>query len=204
MKQELRRERTKRLLLDATEEVIREKGCARTTLNDIMERSGLSKGGIFHYVKSKDELFSLVLQERLEETNRRFFKATVEKEDKFAGPLGEIIARLPELEDPDDVGNQVFMYLLGKRDQPEVRNVLQQFYEQTFHISKRWILAGQEAGVIPLSVDADKTADLFVLISFGLRVRSVVSADRFAFGSADFAALMANMLQPDRQELGRQ
>lgn len=199
MKQELRRERTKRLLLDATEAVIREKGCAKTTLNDIMERSGLSKGGIFHYVKSKDELFIMVLQERLEETNRRFFQAAVQKEDKFAGPLGEITARLPELEDPDDVANQVFMYLLGKSDQPEVRDVLQRFYEQTLHLSRQWILAGQEAGVIPLSVNADKTADLFVLISFGLRMRSAVSVDRSAFGSNDFAVLMANMLQPDRR-----
>lgn len=198
MKRELKRERTKRLMLDAAKELIREKGCARMTLNDMMERSGLSKGGIFHYVKSKSELLSWVLQDWLEETNRRFLAATEREEKTFEGPIREIIVRLPELEAPDNVGNRVLMYLLGKGDQPEVKEVVRRFYEQALRVSKQWIVAGQEAGVIPLSVDADKMADLFVLISLGLRVRGFVSADGFAFGSGDFAALMTDMLQPQK------
>lgn len=194
MKQAERRERTKRLLLEATASLIREKGCAKTSLKDIMERSGLSKGGIFHYVKNKDELFCMVLQEWLEETGRRFCRATMEKEDKFGGPLGEIVARLHELDDPNDVGNQVFLYLLGKNGQDEARDVLRQFYAQSFHTSRQWIVLGQEAGVIPKSVDADKMADLFVLIGLGMRVRSGIGQP-FAFESADFAALMAELLQ---------
>ena len=97
MKRELKRERTKRLLLDTTKQLILEKGCAATTLNDIITRSGLSKGAIFHYVKSKDELFSWVLKERLEEINRRFFEAA-EQTKTFAGSMGEIIASLADLE----------------------------------------------------------------------------------------------------------
>lgn len=199
MKRELKRERTKRLLLETTKELIREKGCVGTTFRDIMERSGLSKGAIFHYVKSKDELLSLVLVERLEETNRRFFEAAAQQEKTFENPMREIVDSLPELEDPDDISNQVFIYLLGKSSSPEVREVIQRFYEQAFHVSKRWILSGQLAGVIPSSVDADKTADLFVLISFGLRMRSAVTAGGFAFGSGEFAALMVDMLQPKNQ-----
>ena len=159
-----------------------------------MERSGLSKGGIFHYVNNKDELFCMVLQEWLEETNRRFCQAKLEKADKFGGPLGEIVARLPELDDPDHVGNQVFVYLLGKSGQAEAAEVLRRFYQQSFQTFRQWIVLGQEAGVIPKSVDADKMADLFVLIGFGLRVRSGMGR-RFAFGSADFAAFIAEMLQ---------
>ncbi|WP_029422361.1 TetR/AcrR family transcriptional regulator [Alicyclobacillus macrosporangiidus] len=199
MKRELKRERTTRLLLDATKELIREKGCAQTTLSDIMERTGLSKGAIFHYVKSKDELFSWVLKERLEDTNRRFLEATAKQAKSFSGPMQEIIDRLPELEEPNDVANQVFTYLLGQSDQPEVREVIRRFYEQALEVSKQCIVAGQLAGVIPPSVDAAKTADLFVVISLGLRVRSAVSSDRFAFDSSAFAALMADMLQPKQQ-----
>lgn len=43
MKREQKREQTKRLLLDAVKELICEKGCTNTTLNDIMERSGCLK-----------------------------------------------------------------------------------------------------------------------------------------------------------------
>lgn len=48
-------------LLDETERLIKEKGCQKTTLKDIMERTGLTKGGIYHYVESKNELFAQLM-----------------------------------------------------------------------------------------------------------------------------------------------
>lgn len=196
MKRELKRERSKRKLLETAKALIREKGCTQITLQDIADRSGLSKGGIFHYVKSKDELLGWVLRESLEETDRRFQKATEREKKTFEEPMREIAAGLPNLENPDDAGNRVFMYMLGKCDIPEVREQLRRFYGHSLQFSKRWISAGQEAGVIPRSVDADKTAELFVLISMALRVRSFMEAEDRAFGSGDFAALMESLLQP--------
>jgi len=196
LKRELKREQSKRKLLETAKALIREKGCTHLTLQDIADRSGLSKGGIFHYVKSKDELMGWVLRESLEETDRRFQKATEQDGKTFEGPMREIAAGLPNLEDPDDAANRVFMYLLGKCDIPEVREQLRRFYGHSLQFSKRWIAAGQEAGVIPRSVDADKTAELFVLISLALRVRSVLGAEGSAFGSGDFASLMERLLQP--------
>src|SRR5690606_10976138 len=101
MSRDMRREQTRERLLAATEALIREKGCAQLTLRDIMEVTGLSKGGIFHHVKSKDELLGRVLEERLEALNRRFSEAA-ERERSFEAPLREIAAGLPLLTDPDD------------------------------------------------------------------------------------------------------
>lgn len=200
MKRELKRQQTKQLLLDTTKQLIEEKGCANMTLNDIMQRSGLSKGAIFHYVKGKDELLAMVLEERLEETNARFLEATRQGTPEFAGPMNQIAGSLRMLEERQDAANQVFIYLLGKSDQPDVAAVTKRFYEHAFGVSKQWILAGQHGGVIPPSIDADKTADLFVLISFGLRMRSSIGSDALAFGSADFGTWMANLLQPKTLE----
>ncbi|WJH36008.1 TetR/AcrR family transcriptional regulator [Paenibacillus sp. CC-CFT747] len=47
MKQEERRQQTTRALLEAARELIVEKGCHAVTMNDIMERTGLSKGRFF-------------------------------------------------------------------------------------------------------------------------------------------------------------
>jgi TetR/AcrR family transcriptional repressor of nem operon len=43
-------------LLDAALQVIRAKGYAATTVEDICQRSGVTKGSFFHHFKSKDEL----------------------------------------------------------------------------------------------------------------------------------------------------
>jgi AcrR family transcriptional regulator len=198
LKQKERRQHTTQLLLDTTKELIREKGCHFVTMKDIMEKSGLSKGAIFHYVKSKDEIFAWVLQERLEEINERFMNEVEQSEKTFDGPMQKIIDSLPMLEDAHNVMNKVLMYLLGKEDQPTIAEVIKQFYEQSVHFSKQWILTGQRHEVIPANVDADKTAELFVLLSLGLRVRSSLSFVPTAYNSQDFSLFIANILKSDK------
>ena len=174
MKQEERREQTKRILLEATEDLIREQG-RQTTLNDIMKRSGLSKGAIFHYVSSKDELFVHVLRAKLAEQNEQFMSEVNKQGDikQFDGPMNTIINSMSRLESRDDVSNLIFMYLIGKSDQPEIADIVAGFYREATATSKQWIVTGQEAGVIPESIDAERTAELFELLSFGLRMRGL-------------------------------
>jgi hypothetical protein len=80
-----------------------------------------------------------------------------------------------------------------------VRQVLQQFYELSVNMAMEWIKSGQQAGVIPDTVDTEKTADLFVLLAFGMRARSAVT-DTFSFSAQDFSAFMKKVLQPDSEQ----
>jgi len=47
---------SKTKLLDATLHVIRAKGYAATTIDDVCHKAGVTKGSFFHHFKSKDEL----------------------------------------------------------------------------------------------------------------------------------------------------
>ncbi len=140
MKQEERRQQTTRLLLDTVKELIREKGCHAMTMKDIMDRSGLSKGAIFHYVKSKDEIFVWVLQERLEETNTQFMNEVELGRRSFEEPMRKIAESILQYENPQDVTNKVLLYLLGKEDQPVIAEALQQYYERSMELSRQWIV----------------------------------------------------------------
>ncbi|MCR2805867.1 TetR/AcrR family transcriptional regulator [Paenibacillus soyae] len=196
MKQEERREHTIRLLLETTEGLVREKGCHAITMKDIMERSGLSKGAIFHYVKSKDELYVWLLQKRLEETNRQFHLEVASGPPTFEGPMGKIEESIQSFGNPQDVTNKVLMYLLGKEDEPIIAEALRQYDERSVSLSRQWIEVGQQHGVIPPSVDAAKTAELFVMLTFGLRVRSSIPQGGGAvFGAEELSSFMARMLQ---------
>lgn len=195
MKQEERKRQTTRQLLDAAKALIREQGCESITMKDMMERSGLSKGAIFHYVNSKDEIFAWVLQEKLEETNRRFQQEIDERGKTFEGPMSQIASSFSSLEDQEDITNKVLVYLLGKEREPAVAEVLQNFYGRSLAYSQRWIEAGQEAGVIRDDVDAEGTAELFVLISLGLRVRSSLPDIGAKFGADEFTSFIRSMLK---------
>lgn len=194
MKQELRRQQTTQLLLDTTKKLIQEKGCHSITMQDIMDRSGLSKGAIFHYVKSKDEIFAWVLQEKLEDINQRFMEQVNRGKKEFAGPMRQITENLPTLQDPKEITNQVLVYLLGKSGQPEINDVLMSFYQHSVNLSRHWIATGQQHGVIPESVETNKTAELFVLITLGLRMRSFLATTDFTFNADDLSSFLTEML----------
>lgn len=112
LKQEERREQTIKKLLDTVKSLVNEKGCNSITMQDIMERSELSKGAIFHYIKSKDELFIWVLQERLEETNRQFRNEVKENEESFSEPMKRISESITFYENPEDATNKILFVLI--------------------------------------------------------------------------------------------
>ncbi|MFC4808919.1 TetR/AcrR family transcriptional regulator [Paenibacillus sp. GCM10023250] len=195
MKQEERRQQTTRQLLEATKALIGEKGCHVITMKDIMERSELSKGAIFHYVRSKYELFAWVLEESLTATNDRF-EAQVERHPgAFEQPMEALAKQFAELEEAGSPTNKVLMYLLGKEDDPVVADVLRQYYERSVRFSRQWIETGQRHGAIPASVDAAQTAELFVLLSLGLRARTSIPGAGKAFRAGHFASFVSGSLR---------
>lgn len=194
LKQDERRLQTTRLLLEKTKELIREKGCDSITMKDIMDRSGLSKGAIFHYVKSKDELFVWVLQERLEETNELFMNVVEQGSRSFDEPYQKIFESILAYADAD-VTNKLLMYLFGKEEKPVISEALKRYYERSVFLSRQWIETGQRHGVILESVDAGKTAEMFVLLTIGLRVRSTIPSVSSVFSAADFSSFIIDILK---------
>jgi AcrR family transcriptional regulator len=58
-----KRVRTRRKLLEATRELIREKGYAHTTMQDVAQRAGMTSGAIYGNFKNRDELFIALADE---------------------------------------------------------------------------------------------------------------------------------------------
>ncbi|MDP4097060.1 TetR/AcrR family transcriptional regulator [Paenibacillus sp. P96] len=194
MKQEERRQQTVRRLMDTTKELITEKGCNSITMKDIVNRSGLSKGAIFHYVKSKNEIFVWVLQERLEETNENFMDAVEHGRRNFDEPMQKIQESIIAYENPNDVTNKVLLYLLGREEDPLVAEALKQYYERSVHLSRMWIETGQKYGVIPETVNANRKADMFTLMTFGLRMRSSIPHTQTSFNAQDLSGVIRQIL----------
>ncbi|TKJ90705.1 TetR/AcrR family transcriptional regulator [Paenibacillus sp. CFBP13512] len=199
MKQEERREQTIKKLLDTVKSLVNEKGCNSITMQDIMERSELSKGAIFHYIKSKDELFIWVLQERLEETNRQFRNEVNEKEQSFSEPMKRISESITFYENPEDATNKILLYLLGKEDQPMIAEALKEYYERTVALSQEWIEIGQQHGVISPSIDSHQMADMFVLLTMGIRMRASIPNIQHFFDAKLFSKWIAEMLQSPKE-----
>lgn len=165
-------------ILAQTEQLIKEHGCANTTLKMIMEQSAVSKGAIYHYVSSKDELFGLLLQSHISKIDATFWSIIEDNCTRLEEPLSAITEGLTFFLDEEDVTNSTFTYLLSKKDNPQVEKVLESFYAFSESQAVSWIKAGQMGGVIDSNVDPALCASSFLTYSYGLRVMHIISPER--------------------------
>ncbi|MGN7312323.1 TetR/AcrR family transcriptional regulator [Alkalicoccobacillus gibsonii] len=183
-------------ILAQTEQLIKENGCANTTLKMIMDQSGVSKGAIYHYVNSKDELFGLLLQSHIRKINATFWSILEDNCIQLEEPLSAITEGLTFFLKEEDVTNAIFTYLLSKKDNPQVEEVLNAFYMFSESQAVSWIKAGQMGGVIDSKVDPARSASSFLTYSYGLRVMHIVSPDRTLELKEQFYSYMYDTLAP--------
>jgi AcrR family transcriptional regulator len=183
-------------ILLATEELILEKGCRNTTLKDIIERTGLSKGAIYHYVSSKDELYGLILKTKIEQVNDKFnqFISQSTEDAPDSGRFGVASQFFHSRQNPNDAGNLIFVYLLSQDDE-KVKSILKSVYQYSRATGIQWIEMGQKNGVIPPTIDAEKMSDLFMTFSYGLRVTQILSSsDHEQVAASDIFRLLIKTL----------
>ncbi|WP_339320967.1 TetR/AcrR family transcriptional regulator [Paenibacillus sp. FSL W8-0194] len=189
-----------KLLLDTAEEMILEKGCRATTLQDIADRAGLTKGAIYHYVKSKDELFGMILEAGLEKTNQRFYES-VEKspggDEGLQGPMNALSQRIGRVGAADNANTLIFMYLLSNKDKPAVADILKRHYEASIESSTKWIEAGQQHGGIPATIDAKKASRMLALFKNGLQIQRIIGADDHIDEAEVYKFLMSALTHDD-------
>ncbi|MBD3920414.1 TetR/AcrR family transcriptional regulator [Paenibacillus sp. PR3] len=182
-------------ILDTVEELVREKGCRQTTLQDIINRSGLSKGAIYHYVTGKDELLGLVLKSRIEQINDRFHEAVNNPATNgLENPLQVIVAGMAKTSSHEDVTNKIFIYLLSQMDNPKVSEIMNSLYDYTLNTSTQWIEIGQQHGVIPPTIDKVKAAESMLLFTYAMRVQNTIKQDAGSMTAQDMMQFMARTL----------
>ncbi|QOS97977.1 TetR/AcrR family transcriptional regulator [Brevibacterium sp. JNUCC-42] len=191
---------TFQMLLATTEEIIRERGCRQTTLQEIMNRTSLSKGAIYHYVQSKDELFAYILQAKMEKVNEQFQnQVEIAKCGELHDPLKSIIDGFSELlQGEKEVSSQIFIYLLSQKENKEIASLLKRFHEFSVDMQMKWIQCGQEAGAISDSVDPRKMASFFITNTYGSIIAKEMGNDLFS--PDDQYRIMNELLQNKNEQ----
>ncbi|PEL08127.1 TetR/AcrR family transcriptional regulator [Bacillus sp. AFS017336] len=184
------------LILSITEKLIEEKGCRKTTMQDIIDRTGLSKGAIYHYVTGKDELFGLIMKARIGQVDTKFLEVVSQKETiGINDPLKVVASGVAKHSTEQDVTTKIFIYLLSRVDNQKVEEILKDVYLHSLATSTKWIKVGQEEGAIPLSVDAEKMANLFLTFMYGLRVQNTMNKENSKINMSDIFEMMFRTLQ---------
>ena len=70
-RQRLPKEERKHQIQEAAKGIILEKGYENTTMDEVIEKSGMSTGGVYHYYKSVYEIFYDIMAEGLDYGDKR-------------------------------------------------------------------------------------------------------------------------------------
>jgi len=144
-----KRQRTRARLLEAARELIREKGYARTTLQDVASRAGMTSGAIYGNFKNRDELF-ISLAEAHWAPIRPKVKAGATFADVMQALAAATLAALPEREKAA-VGRLTGMaYTLA---QDELRDRVREITAQSYAFGASWLRAAIDERELPMSPD---------------------------------------------------
>ena len=89
-------------IFDAACQVIREKGFHKARMADIAQAAGISYGLVYHYFKSKSDLYDTLIEEwwrGLDETTDRLLEQDLSVEERLAGIVGYFLDQYEERPD---------------------------------------------------------------------------------------------------------
>lgn len=99
---------TRTQIMDAAQELILLQGFAGTTVDAVLERTGLTKGAFFHHFKSKNELGHALIQ-RFADRDHELLMSLIDRAERLSGdPVQQVLIAVglleemaEELTDPD-------------------------------------------------------------------------------------------------------
>ncbi len=160
------KEKRKEIIFKAAVYCFNKNGYTATTLDRIAEKAGMSKGGVYHYFKSKRELFLNLFDYRV---NKYFdqIKLYLNKKDTPDERLKFFVKRAGQiLKENEDFYRFCLEFLaMGVRD-PEIRNVMTEFYKDSIETFRHLIQEGIEAGIFK-KIDTEKAARTLYFLVMG-------------------------------------
>jgi len=191
---------TKSRILKAARSLYSSHGCDRTTLEDIITTSGITKGAFYHYFKSKDSLCETLVDEVVGDYQR-----LVDSVDQSAEPieqLYEIIHKLGELNAGGEWVNCRLMLRLSADSHeahPELQRKLRQFWKWHTDFYECLVEKCFEKGQLNTQMNSMETARMIIAIIAG-----TITIERITPGEKVFENLAERIIsilqgQPLRQ-----
>jgi AcrR family transcriptional regulator len=157
------KEEARRTILLTAGEVFAEKGYRESTMDDVAKKLGVSKGAVYQYFPSKDELFQELCgsaAQKLEEMLRLYFTGDVLREaaERFMNAELDRAARK----------TLMFEAFVEAPKNPALDKVLRDNYVACRRVIVDFLEGQKEAGHLKKSVDSDYAAKFLIALRHGV------------------------------------
>jgi len=179
----------KNQILEAAFKVFVDKGYSKTTMDDIVKVSGLSKGALYHYYKSKKELFLSLIDHWEIYTFNNFYDK--ESKDKKASDILRSFGKnvLETLKDKKYVYIAEIEFSSLSNYDNEIKDRSYQLYNKLLILFEKVVRKGIKEQEFR-ELDIRKTAMLILAVFQGVNLFAVfdensVTADDYIYNSLD-------------------
>ena len=159
------KEDAKRRIIEAAMDVIAERGCDQMTIDDVAKNLGVTKGAVYWYFKSKEELVAAVLNKFRNDIERTSF------ESFYNRPLENAFTQIfDRFSLTDDRQRAIFfeMFALAARN-TEVRHATREYYAGLVSTFEDVIRREKKQHFIQTQADPHTLALLLVALYSGLQ-----------------------------------
>jgi AcrR family transcriptional regulator len=189
--EEYKKQKRKEILLHA-EKLFADKGFRDTTVDDIARAAGVSKGALYVYFKSKEDIFLALLDDAMERTIK---KLRLTEEVSAAEKLKRLVDFVQRVKITDEVKQktkfQLETWLYLTREE-RFQSVLKERWTQFKSLFQHIVEEGQEKGEFSREVNAGDVASWFWALHDGLYLHALIVFDQAAYDRT--VELAQNML----------
>ncbi|MCM3663131.1 TetR/AcrR family transcriptional regulator [Mesobacillus subterraneus] len=172
------KEKKRQEILQSAHACFAKKGFEASTVDEIVTHSGLSKGAIYNYFKSKDEIYLALMEGQTNESGKTFTKAIDEREtalDKLNYLIEAYLLNDPNDEENKDHALVHFEFRLYSTRKPELKKALTERYKSFFVTLLAGIIQeGQTTGEFKKGIDPDMYADIFWAMVNGVTLQAAI------------------------------
>ncbi|GJQ62665.1 MAG: TetR family transcriptional regulator [Melioribacteraceae bacterium] len=158
-----------------------QKGLGATKISDIAKEAGMSHGLMYHYYKSKEEIFTELVKiafERLIGASESLMKMPIPPEEKIKLAFEKILEGMTTSGNHSRFHYLVTLAFTEENSSDELKEFLENNYRKPYEIIAEIMTAGQNSGTIK-DGDPDELALLFWSVINGLAIYKTNHQENF-------------------------
>lgn len=168
------KEEAKRRIVSVALDVFAEKGYDQTTMEDIGDRLGVSKGALYLYFKSKEELFRAIT-EQAQDQLREVLTDSFKERDLLKGARTFLESALSPQYRPNLYLTFEFLSEASRND--ELRAILKDDHDNDLAAVRAFLQDQRAQGIIRSDIDIHSLSIGVIGLYYGLRASLIIGDD---------------------------
>jgi len=159
------KEDAKRRIIDAAMDVIAERGCDLMTVDDVAKKIGVTKGAVYWYFKTREELIEAAMKKIQTDMQKISF------ESYYNRPLEDVLVQMfDRFSLTDDRQRAIFFEMFAQATRnSDMRHATREYYEGLVATLEDLIKKEKRKEFLQTQIDAHQLALLMVALYSGLQ-----------------------------------